>query len=53
MRERSATDRDQEIIHVREIGLSSFPWPMALFKDDVLLRPMQGFPLRDVALQGA
>jgi len=26
---------------------------MALFKDDVLLRPMQGFPLRDVALQRA
>jgi hypothetical protein len=52
MGERDAVDGDQEIVHVCEIGLSSFPWPMPLFEDDVLLWPMQRFPLRDVSLQG-
>jgi len=36
-----------------KIGLSSLAGPMPLFKDDVLLRSMQCFPLRDVSLQGA
>src|SRR5437660_5779860 len=36
-----------------KIGLSMRTWPMPLFKDDVLRRAMQRFPLRDMALQGA
>jgi len=50
--ERDIADGDAQIRHVREIGLSSLAGPMPLFKDDVLLRPMQRFPLRDVSLQG-
>ncbi len=53
VRECHATDRDAQVVHLGEIGLPSFAWLMPLFEDHVLLRPMQRFPLRDVALQGA
>src|SRR5258708_39622525 len=53
VRERNAADGNQEILHVGEIRLSSLPWPMSLLKDDILFRPMQRFPLRDMTLQRA
>src|SRR5260221_115011 len=53
VRECHATHRDAQVVHLGEIGLPSFAWLMPLFEDHVLLRPMQRFPLRDVALQGA
>src|SRR6266699_1539760 len=53
MDERDPADGDAQILHVREIRLSSLAGPVPLLEDDVLLRPMQCFPLRDVSLQGA
>src|SRR5438034_5723211 len=45
-------DGDAQILHMCEIRLPTLARPMPLFKDDVLLWPMQRFPLRDVSLQG-
>src|SRR2546423_14667086 len=53
VRERHAADGNPQILHVCEIRLSSLPWPMSLLKDDILLRPMQRFTLRDMTLQRA
>ncbi len=53
VRERDTADGDPEILHMREIRLPALAGPMPLFKDDVLLRPMQRFPLRDMSLQGS
>jgi hypothetical protein len=53
MGERDPADGDAQILHVREIRLPALTGPVPLFKDDLLLRSMQGFPLRDVSLQGA
>jgi len=53
VRERHAAKGNPQILHVCEIRLSSLPWPMSLLKDDILLRPMQRFPLRDMTLQRA
>src|SRR6266567_7510766 len=53
VREGHAAQRDAQVVHMGEIGLTSFTWLMPLFEDDILLRPMQRFPLRDVSLQGA
>ena len=53
VREGHAAQRDAQVVHMGEIGLTSFTWLMPLFEDDILLWPMQRFPLRDVSLQGA
>jgi len=47
------SQRHIQIIHVRKVRLRPFSWRMSLFKDDLLLRAMQGFPAGDMPLEGA
>ena len=53
VRERFTGNRDPQILHVGKIGLRTLSRGMALFKDHLLIRPMQRSPSGDMPSQRA
>src|SRR2546421_11977354 len=52
MRKGFARNGDAKILHMRKIGLSTFPGNVLLFKHDLSFWSMQRTPMSDMTLQG-
>src|SRR5205807_1954416 len=53
MRKSCSCNGDSQILHVREIRLSTCCWGLVLFKNDVFVRSVQGSPSGNMPSQRA